>query len=266
MVQRVRIPCPPLSRFVESLWYYESAAPVHAVDRMLPSGEIGIILNLRDDRFKVNGESFHGAVVGGAATKPFLLETAQQTLSMGVVFRPGAAFSFLGSTVSELRDCTVGLDELWGSDAIELRERLVQADSVNAKLALLECFLLGRMARAREGHSAVLYALDEFRASRPRSVSRVIEGVGLINMRFVRLFLEQTGLTPKLFCRLQRFQRGVRRLHLASQVDLPDLALDLGYYDQPHFIHEFQEFSGLTPTAYLRSRGTHANHVPIHHA
>jgi len=58
----------------------------------------------------------------------------------------------------------------------------------------------------------------------------------------------------------------VRLLHCTSRVDLPEVALDLGYYDQPHFIHEFQEFSGLTPTAYLRSRGQHANHVPLQSA
>jgi hypothetical protein len=104
MVHHVHIPCPPLSQFVDSLRYYEEEHPVHAVDWILPSAEIGVILNLRDDRFSVGGESFRGAVVGGAATKPFLLNTAQQTPTMGIVFRPGAA-----SRSSVRRSATCGI-------------------------------------------------------------------------------------------------------------------------------------------------------------
>src|SRR5271170_3663355 len=155
MLHQVHIPCPPLNQFVESLWYYDVQTPAHAVDRMMPSGELGVILNLRDDRLTVGGEIFRGAVVAGAATKPFLLETAQQTLSMGIVFRPGGAFSFLGPPVSEMRDCSVGLDQLWGLDSIELRERLILAENVGAKFSVLEGFLRGRMARTRESHPAV---------------------------------------------------------------------------------------------------------------
>ena len=79
---------------------------------------------------------------------------------MGIVFRPGAAFSFLGSAVSDMRDCTIGLNDLWGLDAIELRERLVLAQTVRAKFSVLERFLLGRLARARQSHPAVNYALE----------------------------------------------------------------------------------------------------------
>jgi methylphosphotriester-DNA--protein-cysteine methyltransferase len=118
-------------------------------------------------------------------------------------------------------------------------------------------------ASAAKSSSRQLCA-GEFRAPWPRAISEVTGCIGLSKARFARLFQEQTGLTPKLFCRLQRFQRSVRLLHSsASSIDLPDVALDLGDYDQPHFIHEFHEFSGLTPAAYLRARGQHANHVPL---
>jgi len=264
MLHYVHMPCPPLNRFVESLRYYEEERPVHAVDWIMPSAEIGVILNLRDDRFSVGGESFRGAVVGGAATKPFLLDTAQQTPTMGIVFRPGGAFSFLGPAVSDMRDCTVGLNDLWGLDAIELRERLVVAQTVSTKFSVLEGFLLGRLVRVPESHPAVKYALEQFGVPWPRAISEVTHCISLSKARFARLFQEQTGLTPKLFCRLQRFQRSVRLLHSSVMgIDLPDVALDLGYYDQPHFNHEFHAFSGITPTAYLQARGQHANHVPL---
>jgi AraC-like DNA-binding protein len=46
-------------------------------------------------------------------------------------------------------------------------------------------------------------------------------------------------------------------------VDWAQVALDCGYFDQAHFIHEFRSFSGLTPTAYDAGRTPFPNHVKI---
>ena len=40
-----------------------------------------------------------------------------------------------------------------------------------------------------------------------------------------------------------------------------DVALSAGYYDQAHFIRDFQAFSGMTPSAYYAARTAFANHV-----
>ena len=71
------------------------------------------------------------------------------------------------------------------------------------------------------------------------------------------------GLTPKLFCRVQRFQKVLRRIRTGREVDWTGVALDSGYFDQAHFIHDFKAFSGLSPTAYAAHRTEHLNHVPI---
>jgi AraC-like DNA-binding protein len=70
------------------------------------------------------------------------------------------------------------------------------------------------------------------------------------------------GLTPKVFARLARFRHAMRRIHTATEVDWTDIALASGYFDQPHFIRDFREFSGVSPSAYLRYR-TAYNHVRI---
>src|SRR3546814_65368 len=50
---------------------------------------------------------------------------------------------------------------------------------------------------------------------------------------------------------------------LFRSVDWAGVAVDGGFHDQPHLVHEFRAFAGLTPTAWLASRGQHASHVPI---
>jgi methylphosphotriester-DNA--protein-cysteine methyltransferase len=92
----------------------------------------------------------------------------------------------------------------------------------------------------------------------------VTDQIGLSQRRFIQVFRDEVGLTPKLFCRIQRFQEVLRRIGKGQQFEWVDVALDCGYYDQAHFINDFQAFSGLNPTAYLaHPRDRNPNHVPI---
>src|SRR5262249_56892540 len=58
-------------------------------------------------------------------------------------------------------------------------------------------------------------------------------------------------MTPKLFSRIQRFQQTRTFIQQNLSINWATLAVDLGYFDQSHFIREFVEFSGLSPTDYI---------------
>ena len=129
-------------------------------------------------------------------------------------------------------------------------------------LAELERCLLEQLVRPLELHPAVVYALKEFqRSAHTGKVAAATDGIGLSSRRFIELFRRQVGLTPKVFCRVRRFQHVLRTIHREKDIEWAQIALECGYYDQPHFIHDFQSFSGLTPSAYLAAATRHLNHV-----
>jgi AraC-like DNA-binding protein len=70
-------------------------------------------------------------------------------------------------------------------------------------------------------------------------------------------------MTPKLYCRIQRFQHVLRLIHRRQVIDWANVALSCGYYGQSHFVRDFRAFAGLSPTAYLQARTDHLNHVPL---
>jgi AraC-like DNA-binding protein len=110
----------------------------------------------------------------------------------------------------------------------------------------------------------VRYALEEFnRAPSALGVLQVARDTGLSRRRFGALFRDEVGLTPKLYCRLCRFRQVVRRIALGAPIDWSGLALDGGYYDQPHMAHEFREFSGISPGAWRASERPFLNHAVI---
>jgi hypothetical protein len=61
----------------------------------------------------------------------------------------------------------------------------------------------------------------------------------------------EVGMTPKLFLRIQRFQRALAKI---GCLDRAQVALACGYFDQSHLIRDFSEFAGITPAEYARFR------------
>jgi AraC-like DNA-binding protein len=120
---------------------------------------------------------------------------------------------------------------------------------------------MARVQRPLERHRAVAFALGKLRET--QSIGVVMENIGLSQRRFIEVFNAEVGLTPKLYSRLRRFQTLLQRIYNRTEVDWADAALGCGYFDQAHFNHDFREFTGISPSAYLASNLRHMNHVPI---
>jgi len=266
---RTRRPSPPLDRYIQTLWTWDSFVQAHAKERLLPDGSLQLVVNLREDQTRTYDRenldrchTYSGAILAGAHSSYFVIDTAEQASVAGVHFLPGGAFPFLGLPADELQDRHVSLELLWGGLAGELRERLLAAPNPDARLVVMEQVLLARLRGPRERHPAVTWAISEF-AQAPRPVQHVLGEIGLSERRFIELFRRQVGLAPKRYCSVVRFQHVLRRLQSGHEVDWARVAQDCGYFDQPHFIHDFRRFSGLNPTAYAPTYPRHPNHVPI---
>jgi AraC-like DNA-binding protein len=270
MLFRTFTPSPPLDRFVEYLWAY-SDAPSHSQERILPSGTLELVVNLEEDEIRIcdpeqpeRYNRYRGAIVSGTYQSYFVIDARQQSSLVGVHFRPGGASPVLGVPAESLANRHVDLRDLWGSAAAELRERLCEDPSTEARFRRLEASLRSRILRPVERHRAVPAALEALanpRATRVRELSR---DLGLSQRRFIRVFAAEVGLTPKLFSRVRRFQGVVARLGRVRSPDWARLAVGCGYCDQSHLIREFVEFSGLSPAAYLQRRTDQIKelHVP----
>ncbi|HEV7738536.1 MAG TPA: helix-turn-helix domain-containing protein, partial [Chlamydiales bacterium] len=72
---------------------------------------------------------------------------------------------------------------------------------------------------------------------------------GITSRYLQKLFFQYTGLSPKLYTKIHRFQNSLR-LVTKKDTSLTSVAYDCGYFDQSHFIREFKSFTGLTPSGY----------------
>ena len=225
---REHAPSERLRPFVECFWSIEStgARPDQLV---LPDGCVDIVCSA-------------GAppLVVGAMTRARTF--AAGGLQVGVRFRPGFAGGFVRAPGIHTVDRLIPLNEVWGTRGRELAE----AESAAQCIALLEAELVDA---SEPGVVQKVSAYIVAQSGQVR-VDDLAFDAGMSARQLRRLFLEEVGLTPKHFCRVIRFRHSLGQLRESQRGDWTDVALQSGYYDQAHFIHEFREFTGYTPGEY----------------
>jgi hypothetical protein len=176
------------------------------MERILPSGTIELVINLRDHEFRIHDpvqlerwKRYSGSLISGAYGGPFVIETRQQASIMGVHFKSGGAFRFFNAPAGELADLHVHLETFWGQTAAELRERLCAATTPGERFRLMEEALAAHLFRPLEHHGAVPRALAVFERRDEGAAARdVARRVGLSQRRFIQVFsachLEWTNL------------------------------------------------------------------------
>ncbi|QOY89233.1 helix-turn-helix domain-containing protein [Paludibaculum fermentans] len=234
---RYREHAPPahLAGSVECFWTYD-ADSANSPQRVLPDACEDIVFM---------PDSGLLAAVGTMTRAQVYAHTQPQTL-VGVRFHPSMARQFLGIAANELTDSLVDLSGLWGGRGEQLRSRMSSAATGEEAVSLLAGEL--RPGEETPAQKMVLWVVEQAGRVRLDDLARF---AGLSQRHLRRVFLEQTGVSPKLFCRVVRFRSLVSRLSQGVEANWADLALDYGYYDQSHLVNEFRELSGVTPTSYV---------------
>jgi AraC-like DNA-binding protein len=180
-----------------------------------------------------------------------LMDWPQNMQLLSVSFKPGGAYPFLQLPLSELHNQIISLDTIWGRWAAEIRERLYGAPTIQARFALLEQLLLGRLCDGPHGLKAVQYAVAEIsRHCGTLSIRTLSDQMGISQKHLITQFKQWAGGTPKELARIYRFRDVLFGLDATQAPRWGQVAYQHGYYDQAHFNQDFAAFTGHSPTEY----------------
>jgi len=199
------------------------------------------------------------AVVAGPYTRAYCKDVSQPGPVVGAVLRAGAAQALFGVQPADVVNAHYPLAQFWSGDDARLRDQLNNEDDPLRRINCLQRMLQARLRRTSGPHPEVARALQDLRRGVP--VAQSVAASGYSHRRFLDLFRQATGMSPKHYARLARFRFALR---LASG-DQPwtEVALAAGYSDQAHLVRDFREFSGLTPQAYRQAASSRRRHVPM---
>ena len=147
-------PGAPVNEFVDYFWLFEGGQTARK-ERIVPSGTIELVINLRENEIRIHDPEqpgkhsrFSGAVLSGTYSRIFVVDAIQHESMLGVHFKPGGAFPFLGALASELTDAHANLEDHWGRSALELRERLCTLSKYRERFQVMEEVLTCRLSRS----------------------------------------------------------------------------------------------------------------------
>jgi AraC-like DNA-binding protein len=250
---------PGLADIVSSMWFGEGKT-AYQRDRILPSGQSQLLINLGPPQYRVEPGPpevrvpFVDVWYSGLHQGPIDTEAPHGNALLGVAFTARGSFPWLGERMDGLSDRIIALADALGDGALRLRERLLNTPSLAARFRVVERWLLARLKPRMVVHPAVRWAVDRLEATGGRlSIEDLATETGFTRKHLGNLFQQQVGLSPKALARVHRFRGAMEILNRANgQVPWAELAEACGFYDQSHLINEFRRFTGFSPVELAR--------------
>ncbi len=236
-------PGPHLSPFIRNYWTLAPTGKpgVCRRQRVVPDGCIDVIL-VRHSPTEVLK-----SLVVGTMTRPIFEDLTTHAEYLGIRFAPGGFRHFFRTPARELTDRIVPWESLLVLPA--LGEQVTNVPDTQMRLRVVESILTQQLL-SDEPEPILAAVLREISVSRGLvSMARLSGLSGWSPRHLRRVFHESVGVGPKTFCRIIRFQHALHILRRRLAPDLLQTALDAGYYDQAHFIHDFHGFYGASPSA-----------------
>jgi len=205
----------------------------------------------------------HGrSEIRGLSPGRFTVTLAGEGRVFGVKFKPGGFFPFYRSAVAGMADRTLTLAEVFGPPGATLAATLGVLDGAEAMsgrgsdeqlMDLIERFLIERLPPPDPLVAEVQRIVEAILRDREiTKVDVVADRFGLHKRALQRLFADYVGTSPKWVIQRYRLHEAVERVAAGEVVRWVDLAVELGYFDQAHFIKDFRALVGATPVEYAR--------------
>ena len=242
-----------LAPFVKCYWTLESPKEESPEKQtIIPDGCMEMIFHYGDSykQLAENGTSIiqPKCFVIGQLTQPLEIEPTGETGIFSVRFHPNGFLPYATLPIKEMENTAVALEKLFGKEGKEIENVILNTNSTPERIKYIETFLLNRLTDIttidriiKSTVGTILTANGQF------SVDELFKQTNINRRQLERKFSSAIGLSPKQLSKTIRLQAVLKALLSKNFTSLTALAHDNEYYDQPHFIKDFKEFTGVTP-------------------
>ena len=271
MIFKQKIPPSPLDNFVRNIVYYKGYSPEHDKERFFPDATTNLVIDFNDqpkyiyDNISLEEKQACSKMwFSGMQTQYLTISSGADSEMMVITFNAGASFPFIKRPLDRFRDKVVPVGEIFGEHIFEFREVLRSGKTADLKIRIAEDWLTSQIEKFTFSGEIIQHFVKQIKEE-PAAVNlkTIAEKSGYSQKQFIHLFKKYVGLTPKQFHRVVRFNEILEAIHKKEKINWSDILLNCGYYDQAHFIKDFQAFAGLNPARYIEDQGEWPHYIPV---
>jgi len=253
-------PSKVLSKFIKNYFIVETDNPIDFLpnERVYPCGYATMVFHYGSPSiFQKKDSSKYiepNLVICGQQSSYYDLSLSGKTGMILILFRPHGVKAFFNFPITELLDENLSIQDLDKNEAIELEDKLLNSSNNRQRITHIENFLSKRLIYNSE-FERVEHAIKIIENSKGQIKAQdIAHGICLGIKQFERIFSKHVGINPKKYTSIVRFQNVIQMKREQKNSSITQLALDNGYYDQSHFIHDFKSLTGFTPKAFFKNR------------
>src|ERR1017187_6968753 len=194
-----------------------------------------------------------GSVVCGVQTHKFSHLLKGESRVFGIKFRPGGFRPFYRAPVSDLADRIIPAHRVFGKDLKALDHSLRSSGKERGTVEGANAFFQARQPQTDPAIVLASQLVDRIlQTPKIKKVDDLVLSAGMCKRSLQRLFSEYVGVSPKWVIRRYRLHDLIEKFNAGGEPDWPQLALELGYFDQAHLINDFKSIVGHSPTEYQK--------------
>ncbi len=252
---------PDLTALIKCYWTLEVPAEAEAPkQRIISDGCLEMAFVLGDDINRYTSDNTYilqpRAMVIGQITEPFFIQPTGYVNTFAIRFYPYGFANFINKPIKELSNTETPITYLFDNNVASLLEqRIMEAKDTKERIIIIEDFLLTELNRKSTLDKIVQTTVEALVTTNGSiSINHIIKSDIANRRQLERKFASQVGLSPKQLAKVIRLQAALKMLLNEKSEKLSSIAYESEYYDQAHFIRDFKEFTGISPTAFLEDK------------
>ena len=250
-------PSPTLAHIIKHYLFLERSEDMQLNYRLFSDGNPGLVFHFRHPLIQYAGNTRKEinqpkSFIYGQITHYNDLRSDGALGMLVVVLQPYALYNLLNMSASEMNDSSFPLAELFGREALDLEDRILNADRPAHMIQAVERFLLKREVVVKHQDPAFEESLHLiYQHKGILTMEELLKKIPITERQLERKYNKYIGTTPKKFSDIIKFQYFLKRLqHPCSNEKMTHAVYDGGYYDQSHLNNYFKKTTGLTPRQY----------------
>lgn len=248
-------PSQHLSHVIAYFWTLQSknSGDHSNIYRLVPDGYVDWVFHLKEpwafsqSRKSKSKKRFQSHLFGHTKDYIDLILPQGPLFVFGVKFHPWAAHHIWQVNMHEVTDIEVSLTDLNINHLSFLEEQIQEATPIFDKIKRVEAFL---EKKCGAGFPSDLQPMVRQILQNKANNHRLLP---ISQRRLQQRFLTEVGIPQKLLQRISRINRLIRIMIQTPKPHFTSLAYQFDYFDQSHLIRDFQKFTGLSPSKFLKS-------------